>query len=116
MLICLFLWRVVAAIPSRVKNLVAEKQIPFVRLRTAQMLEVRNAIVQLIGGRTMRNVLLWLLRRGWRCRHFFYRILDQLADCLPNHERIVIAGSSHTVPSESPDAYDQAVLTFLTKH
>jgi non-heme chloroperoxidase len=42
--------------------------------------------------------------------------MDQLERCLPNRERIVIAGSSHTVPSESPDAYDQAVLAFLGKH
>ena len=57
-----------------------------------------------------------LLSDGERSPKFFYRILDQLEVCLPNHERIVIAGSSHTVPSESPDAYDQAVLTFLAKH
>jgi non-heme chloroperoxidase len=57
-----------------------------------------------------------LLSNGERSPKFFYRILDQLEVCLPNHQRIVIAGSSHTVPSESPDAYDQAVLTFLAKH
>ena len=57
-----------------------------------------------------------LLSDGERSPKFFYRILDQLQVCLPNHERIVIAGSSHTVPSESPDAYDQAVLAFLAKH
>ena len=57
-----------------------------------------------------------LLSNGERSPKFFYRILDQLEVCLPNHERIVIAGSSHTVPSESPDAYDRAVLAFLAKH
>jgi len=57
-----------------------------------------------------------LLSDGERSPKFFYRILDQLEVCVPNHERIVIAGSSHTVPSESPDAYDRAVLTFLAKH
>ena len=57
-----------------------------------------------------------LLSDGERSPKFFYWIIDQLEVCLPNHERIVIAGSSHTVPSESPDAYDEAVLTFLTKH
>jgi pimeloyl-ACP methyl ester carboxylesterase len=55
------------------------------------------------------------LSNGERSPKFFYRIVDQLATCLPNRERIVIAGSSHTVPSESPDAYDQAVLGFLSK-
>ena len=54
-----------------------------------------------------------LLSSGERSPKFFYFIMDQLEGCLPNRERIVIAGSSHTVPSESPDAYDQAVLGFF---
>jgi non-heme chloroperoxidase len=57
-----------------------------------------------------------LLSNGERSPKFFHRIIDQLEVCLTAHERIVIAGSSHTVPSESPDAYDRAVLTFLAKH
>ena len=57
-----------------------------------------------------------LLSDGERSPKFFYLIVDQLENCLPNRERIVIAGSSHTVPSESPDAYDQAVLGFFGKH
>lgn len=57
-----------------------------------------------------------LLSSGERSAKFFHRILDQLEACLPNRERIVISGSSHTVPSENPDAYDEAVLAFLAKH
>ena len=57
-----------------------------------------------------------LLSNGERSPKFFYLIMDQLESCLPNRERIVIAGSSHTVPSENPDAYNQAVLAFLGKH
>jgi non-heme chloroperoxidase len=57
-----------------------------------------------------------LLSNGERSQNFFFRINDQLEACLPNSERIVVAGSSHTVPSENPDAYDRAVLTFLAKH
>jgi pimeloyl-ACP methyl ester carboxylesterase len=57
-----------------------------------------------------------LLSDGERSPKFFFWIIDQLEVCLPNHERIVIAGSSHTVPSENPDAYDEAVLAFLAKH
>jgi pimeloyl-ACP methyl ester carboxylesterase len=57
-----------------------------------------------------------LLSDGERSPKFFYWIIDQLEVCLPNHERIVIAGSSHTVPSESPDEYDRAILAFLSKH
>jgi non-heme chloroperoxidase len=56
-----------------------------------------------------------LLSSGERSPKFFYLIMDQLESCLPNRERIVVAGSSHTVPSESPDAYNQAVLGFLGK-
>jgi non-heme chloroperoxidase len=57
-----------------------------------------------------------LLSNGERSPKFFYLIMDQLESCLPNRERIVVAGSSHTVPAENPDAYDQAVITFLGKH
>lgn len=57
-----------------------------------------------------------LLSNGARSQNFFLRINDRLETCLPNSERIVITGSSHTVPGENPDAYDQAVLTFLAKH
>jgi non-heme chloroperoxidase len=57
-----------------------------------------------------------LLSNGERSQNFFFRIIDQLEACLPKSEKVVIAGSSHTVPSENPDAYDQAVLTFLAKH
>jgi non-heme chloroperoxidase len=57
-----------------------------------------------------------LLSNGELSQNFFFKIIDQLEACLPNSERIVVAGSSHTVPSENPDAYDQAVLTFLAKH
>ena len=57
-----------------------------------------------------------LLASGERSPKFFYLIMDRLESCLPNRERIVVAGSSHTVPSESPEAYDQAVLAFMGKH
>ncbi|WP_029585324.1 alpha/beta fold hydrolase [Bradyrhizobium sp. URHD0069] len=57
-----------------------------------------------------------LLSNGERSPKFFYLIMDQLESCLPNRERIVVAGSSHTVPAENPEAYNQAVLTFLGKH
>jgi len=57
-----------------------------------------------------------LLTSGEHSPQFFHRIVDQLENCLPNRQRIAIAGSSHTVPSEQPKAYDDAVLAFLAKH
>lgn len=57
-----------------------------------------------------------LLSNGERSQKFFFRIVDQLEACLPDSERIVVADSSHTVPGENPDAYDQAVLAFLARH
>ncbi|UFW90507.1 alpha/beta hydrolase [Bradyrhizobium barranii] len=57
-----------------------------------------------------------LLSNGERSPPFFHRIVDQLEVCLPNRERIEIAGSSHTVSSENPGAYDQAVISFMEKH
>jgi non-heme chloroperoxidase len=47
---------------------------------------------------------------------FFYRIIDQLALCIPNHKRAIIEGSSHTVPGEKPDAFDSAALAFFELH
>ena len=57
-----------------------------------------------------------LLSNGELSPKFFHRIVDQLAICLADHERITIPGSSHTVPSEKPDAFDQAVLVFFSNH
>jgi non-heme chloroperoxidase len=57
-----------------------------------------------------------LLSNGDRSPKFFHLIVDQLEVCLPNRERIVISGSSHTVPAEAPEAFDQAGLAFLSKH
>lgn len=57
-----------------------------------------------------------LLSNGERSPAFFYRIVDQLKNCLPMRETIVISGSSHTVPAENPDAYREAVLAFLSRN
>lgn len=57
-----------------------------------------------------------LLSSGERSPKFFHMIMDQLANCLPNRERIVVARSSHTVPSENPDDWRRDVLAFLGKH
>lgn len=57
-----------------------------------------------------------LLSSGERSPKFFSLIMDQLERCLPNRHRIVVSGSSHTVPLESPEAYQQAVLAFIGKH
>ncbi|MGY4400748.1 alpha/beta fold hydrolase [Bradyrhizobium sp. USDA 3315] len=56
------------------------------------------------------------LSNGERSHPVFHRVIDQLEICLPNRERVEIAASSHTVPWENPDAYDQAVLAFMKKH
>ena len=56
-----------------------------------------------------------LLSNGELSPKIFHRIVDQLANCLPNNEQITIADSSHTVPSEKPDGFDQAVLGFFSK-
>lgn len=56
-----------------------------------------------------------LLSTGERSPQFFHRIVDQLEVCLPNRARAMIAGASHTVPSDNPDAYDRAILDFFDK-
>lgn len=57
-----------------------------------------------------------LLPEGERSPAFFGRIVDALALCLPGSERVTVAGASHTVPGESPDAYGEAVVAFLARH
>lgn len=54
-----------------------------------------------------------LLTNGEQSPKFFSKISDQLAACLPNVKRSVVAGSSHTVPSEQPVAFDREVLSFF---
>jgi non-heme chloroperoxidase len=57
-----------------------------------------------------------LLSTGERSPQFFRRIVEQLEVCLPNRTSTVIAGASHTVPSDNPDAYGRAILDFFGKH
>ncbi len=57
-----------------------------------------------------------LLSTTERSPRFFHRIVDQLERCLPDHERIEIAASSHSAPWENPGDYDQALLAFFAKH
>lgn len=56
-----------------------------------------------------------LLTNGERSPEFFHRIADELERCLPNRTRVFIPGASHTVPSENPQAYDEAVLAFIIR-
>ena len=57
-----------------------------------------------------------LVTNGERSPEFFHRIVDELERCLPNRTRVFIPGASHTVPSENPHAYDEAVLAFIANH
>jgi non-heme chloroperoxidase len=57
-----------------------------------------------------------LLVNGANSPVFFHRIVDALAACVPVHERVTIAGASHTVPSERPQEFASAVLGFLDRH
>jgi pimeloyl-ACP methyl ester carboxylesterase len=57
-----------------------------------------------------------LLTNGEKSPAFFHRIVDELERWLPNRERVIIPGSSHTVPGENPSGYDEAVLSFIARH
>ena len=57
-----------------------------------------------------------LLMNGARSPPMFHRIIDELERCLPNSQRIVIRNASHTVPSENPKGFNEAVLAFLAKN
>jgi pimeloyl-ACP methyl ester carboxylesterase len=57
-----------------------------------------------------------LLTNGERSPEFFHRIVDELERCLPQRTRVKIPGSSHTVPGEAPQAYDEAALAFIASY
>lgn len=55
-----------------------------------------------------------LLINGTRSPAFFHRVADRLSACLPHDERTEI-NASHTVPTENPRAFYDAVRRFLDK-
>ncbi|MBR0773296.1 alpha/beta hydrolase [Bradyrhizobium diazoefficiens] len=57
-----------------------------------------------------------LVTNGERSPVYFHRIVDELVRCLPQPTRVEIPGSSHSVPGEAPQAYDEAVLGFIARH
>lgn len=57
-----------------------------------------------------------LITRGERSPAIFHLVADMLERCLPQAQRVVIQGASHSVPSEAPLAYRQAVLAFLERN
>lgn len=57
-----------------------------------------------------------LLINGARSPAIFHRIVDELLRCVPDGERVVIPGASHTVPAENPTGFQDAVLAFLARN
>lgn len=57
-----------------------------------------------------------LLLGGSDSPPMFSFVLDELERCLPDRERATIDGSSHDVPSEDPEAFNDLVLRFLAEH
>ena len=54
-----------------------------------------------------------LLLSGEQSLKMLQLIVDELVRCLPNAERVMIPDSTHEMPSDNPDAYNQAVEQFL---
>jgi non-heme chloroperoxidase len=57
-----------------------------------------------------------LLIGGDHSPSMFRPILDELARCLPNAERVVIPGAGHNMQVDNPLAFNEQVLAFLHKH
>lgn len=57
-----------------------------------------------------------LLLTGDRSLRMFQLIVDDLARCLPNNESVRVPDTTHEVSSDNPDAYNEIVLGFLSKH
>jgi pimeloyl-ACP methyl ester carboxylesterase len=57
-----------------------------------------------------------LLVGGDRSPAMFAPILEELAKCLPNAERVVIPRAGHNMQIDNPVAFNEQVLKFLRKH
>lgn len=57
-----------------------------------------------------------LLVGGERSPAMFGMILDELGRRMPGAERVTIPAASHSPHSQNPDAYNEAVLSFLGRH
>ncbi|MEZ5553406.1 MAG: alpha/beta hydrolase [Pseudomonadales bacterium] len=56
-----------------------------------------------------------LLVTGEKSPTFLHRLTDRLEELMPNTERMKIPEASHIMHEDSPEAYNQAVLSFLQK-
>ncbi len=54
-----------------------------------------------------------LLVKGELSPKIFHRVVDALAQQIPNNEVVTIEGASHGLPLERPDEFNAAVLRFL---
>ena len=43
-------------------------------------------------------------------------LAEELATIIPNTQQIIIPGGAHMVTMEQPEAFNSAVLAFLSKH
>ncbi len=57
-----------------------------------------------------------LLLNGELSPKMFTQIQDILEQCLANKERAMIPAASHGLEYENPEAFNEAVLTFIAKH
>lgn len=57
-----------------------------------------------------------LLLTGEKSLRMFQLIVAELERCLPNNECVTVADSSHDVPADKPEAYNEIVLEFLAQH
>lgn len=56
-----------------------------------------------------------LLITGQRSPAYLLRLIDRLQQLLPNVERVEIAGASHGMTEEEPEAVNEAILGFLAR-
>lgn len=57
-----------------------------------------------------------LLLTGDRSLRMLQVIVEELACCLPNNEFIVVPDTSHELPADNPEKYNEIVLNFLAKY
>ena len=57
-----------------------------------------------------------LLVSGEKSPQNFQFLIEELSRCLPSSEKVVIKGASHGMHFQNPEAFNEAVLSFIAKH
>jgi len=99
---------------------------PFQNLSTERLQQAKDNLIkaELLGSGFLKLYksklksihLPTLLLSGEKSPKIWHYLLDELEKLLPNTERNEILNASHIMQEDNPDAFNNAVISFLEKH